>query len=633
MPAPIYDIGARVDPMGEGMSSFSPCWVVLVVQQKYPLTYDRVAGRSRSADGTESAAERGVLIISDATSVQVQGDKDSHVGSATVTLRLGGCDYMSQIQPGDWICIWMLDNRADGQALISKLKELTAKGGPAEATQILDALEETLGDGLESANEFLSGLKFVGQTVSRFFTAGVSELGTPETQFTVQCGSFKEFDSSVFWDPYLSRAIPELNTWIGFMGAAIDEFLSQDGTDVNKAIKMLLGILLGAGIPEQMGNPTGDVLARITTGASAGVGKAPFAYVVPATIGKILGRRGRSLESAVLAMMDLLVPCLGVQKYEAGSSGQNERGLWPSSFQDMQGTFSVTIPDLHGKSLWAVLATYLNPALNEMYTSLKAGPDGKILPTFVCRQLPFSSPLGPTDKPTTSHWENVRWRAPKHMIKTVHVGSSDALRINFVHLTGFSQAQVNFGNITAQLVNPRSAPRRDAQDIQRGGLRADVQQIACGISDTLLGPVGWVPLRADWVMGQHLSWTGTINTYGIQEPIAHGDNFEFGGVLYHIQAVTHTGAMINNVAQFMTTLVLSHGMRADADTLDVETLALNQLKLYPGMEAGRELADLRFGSTSETQDTNKEVNPDPSASAAENPDSALILDQADPGRA
>src|SRR5574342_627379 len=99
MSAPRYDIGVRVDPFGEGYSSFSPCWIVLVVQQKYPLTYDRAARRSRSPDGAESAAERGVLIISDALSVTTQGDKSSPVKGATVVLKRGETDYMSQIQP------------------------------------------------------------------------------------------------------------------------------------------------------------------------------------------------------------------------------------------------------------------------------------------------------------------------------------------------------------------------------------------------------------------------------------------------------------------------------------------------------------------------------------------------------
>lgn len=587
MSGPVYDLSQRVDPSGERYQERSPFWVVLVVRQKYPLTYDRAFKRSRSPDGSQSAAERGKpLILTEATSLHVQGQKGSPLKNMAMTMPPGEVDYGTQIHAGDWCCAWMLDNQTDGKRLLSNLEKLVGVHASA------DGLTEE--GGPPGCNYFLSGLKFVGQVRTRRKSWGTNAEGVPQTRWTVTANGFTEMDSSIYWDPYLAQVIPEFNTWIGYMGVALSKFLEKDGISVNGAIPELLDLLFGRGISQQAANPAADPLLQIGTGLTQGTGEAPFSFVVPETIGKVLGKVSRSKTSGVLATADVLRLCQGVQSYNAhGIEDPQQSQFWPSSLAPMLGSFLPTIPDLAGKNVWSLLSTYLNPTINEMYTAMRPGPSGNIEPVLVVRQLPFSTPLGPTNCATTRFLDLPRWKLPPQMIKSGDLGTSDALRVNFVHLIGTVSAQSQNADPTYQLL--RNPPIRDAQDIQRSGLRPEISQVQCGLEDLTdpdRGTLAWTQLRADMVMGQHLALNGPLTSYGIQEPIAEGDNLELDGVVFHLESVSHTCAMVGTKKQFITYMELSHGMAADADQIDEIELRYNQLKLYPGIESLKELHSL-----------------------------------------
>jgi hypothetical protein len=397
MAGPVYDLSQRVDPTNERYSERSPFWVVLVVRQKYPLTYDRVYKRSRNPDGSQSAAERGKpLILTETTNLHVQGQKGNPLKSMAMTMPPGEVDYQSQIHPGDWCCAWMLDNQADGRRLLGNLQALTGAHGEGEVTG-----EEVP----QGCNYFLSGLKFVGQVRTRRKGWGTNAEGVPQTRWTVTASGFSEMDSSVYWDPYLAQLIPEFNTWIGYMGVALAKFLEKDGINVNGAIPELLDLLFGRGIGQQAANPAGAPELQIVTGLTAGTGEAPFSFVVPETIGKILGKQSRSKTSGVLATADILRLCQGVQSYSAQGADDPQQSLfWPSSLAPMMGSFLPTIPDLAGKNIWSLLNTYLNPVINEMYTALRPGPSGNIEPRWSCASSPSPRPWGPRTSPRPGSW-------------------------------------------------------------------------------------------------------------------------------------------------------------------------------------------------------------------------------------
>lgn len=597
MSAFVYDIGDRVDPLGERVSDFSPTWVVMFVRMLRPLTYDRVAQRSRGTVGGESVQERGSpIILTDVQTVGVTRTKDAYVKSATVFLAPGEIDYLSQIHPGDWMFVWMLDNQTDGRALVDKLKD----GDPG--------------------NYFLSGFKFMGKVNSRFKMGTRTPDGGPTVRFQITANAFKEFDASMYWDPYLANSSINsgINIWMAAFGIKINDFLSQNGIDVNRAIPTLVDLFLGPGVTKYVSNPLGGLTAQGVTGVTA-------AFLVPTTISKTLGK-------ATDTAAGLWTILHGVQQYGGGpdplwgpdsvpqSLDDNPVpgaanlaapwvGLWPSSTEPMLGSFNPTVPDISGKTLWSLLSTYLNPILNEMFTVLKPGWDGAIVPTLVVRQNPFTTPLLDTPKPVTRFLDLPRWHIPPQMIQDFHIGSSDANRVNFVHLTPDCSAHVDGYAIQKALTNPASAPRRDDQDIQRSGLRPEIATVATSIQDmnsTTEGPTIWAQLRADVVMSQHLAFTGNITCFGIQEPISEGDNVEFDGIVFHIAGIVDT-CTIDPAGKkhFSTVLQVFHGMAAAASDMTPGELGANQLALYAGIRPNTELVSFDTGRTIETLDSNR----------------------------
>jgi hypothetical protein len=271
------------------------------------------------------------------------------------------------------------------------------------------------------------------------------------------------------------------------------------------------------------------------------------------------------------------------------------------------------MPDFANRPLWAVFQQYLNPAVNEMYTALKPDIEGNIVPTVTMRQIPFTTdayvrPSDPPPKPgwidqsageegpmtagqylaqnekttvvhTTKFLDLPRWKIPATLVRSVSIGRSNATRVNFVHVYGQS-AYLAENNVPIQAQMIRNPPVRDDLDIMRSGLRPYMMTVECWVNDQV-GKVGgaWIALIADWTMGSHLTLNGHIEMFGIQSPIAEGDNVLFDGVVYHVMSVAHA-ATINTATgtkTWSTNLQVCNGMR------DVATASAVVQPLYPGL--------------------------------------------------
>lgn len=596
-----FHLGRKIDPTEEGYLSLSPDWMLCVIRFKHLSTFSREKMASLSTDGSEAAAEKGepLIITSDCVSLSTSSSKGSHVKNLVATLMPGGTNYLSEIMPGDWLFAWMVQDEDKSADIARRIR-----AG-------------------EACNNFDDGLKFVGRVYSISKSLSIDpNSGKKQLRYSLQGNAFNEFNTSVFWDQYLSVAQPLIKTWMGNLGLAMDKFLSQDGIDINGAMPELLELLFGRGISKKAANPDGAAALQIVTGLTEGEGEAPFAYVVPSTVGKLLGRRSRSKKSGVLAYADILREVFGVQKYqnlgadfqtdvdesigtslEGGAAGSL---FQPTELKPMLGKFLPHVPTFSGKTVWSILGTFLNGVVNEMYTCLRVDGAGKILPTIVVRQLPFTSSVFEGDT-RTSFLELPRWKAPESMLMTYQVGRSDALRFNFVHLTGQAVAQAQNNVFTFQLV--RTPPRRDDQDIRRSGLRPDIQSVACGIEDQQLGPKKWMDIRADILMGQHLTLTGTISMFGVEEPICEGDNFEVDGVVFHIESVMHTASISEDgKKRFMTTLQVTHGMRSDDPDAPAPVAAPGDDRIYTATSP-EDLTGNDPGDTYEGQDEAPERQP------------------------
>lgn len=535
--------------------STSPSWLMCVIPFKNAVTFSRLKMGSFSTDPNDSVATKPKLIIDDdCTNLQIDSNKPSHTSSLASMLAGGDVNYSVEILPGDWLMAWIV-NTPDKAA---DLKRRILAG--------------------DRCNDFDDGLKFVGRVLSCRKKIHQDPGGTRTSNHTLQATGFRELDSKVFFDPYLVESFPTLNDFMGAMNKSTDQFISGGGKGVTirKALPLFLDLLLGEGISDRVSAP-GDGTIRRATGLTKHDGEAPFAYVVPAEVGALLGKTNASKPGGVLSYADLLELLFGVQRYVSTANQQDMflpdgvRGTDASNRQyttkadDMLGSFLPTIPQFTDKSVWSILGQYLNPVVNEMFTTLRVNSKGHVVPTMVVRQLPFTTPIGALkNENTTPFMELPRWFAHPILVKDAEFGRSEVTRINFVHVYGQSAASQEAMTITKQII--RNPPIIDDADAQRFGLSPFMATVACSIQDTTDGPKKWMEIIADFLMGQQLTVNGTFLLHGIQAPICPGDNFEAEGFVFHIEAVSHQcGVDPNGKRQFRTTLSVTHGLPADAE--------------------------------------------------------------------
>jgi hypothetical protein len=374
----------------------------------------------------------------------------------------------------------------------------------------------------------------------------------------------------------------------------------------------------------------------------------PFSYILPVSVAKVLGKEVfEKSKKDVFSYADILETIIGVQEY--GTSPKEEdpsKGFTPllkadgykENFshkfckQPLRGTVLPTTEiSFINKPLWSILDQMRNPSINEMYTALKPNNQGKVLPTLVVRQIPFS-----TDSikqhpgfPLTRFLSMPRWKVSPSMVKSLDVGRSNATRFNMVHVYGNASVYENSQLVSLPRQIVQNPPIVDFLDIARSGLKPYMQTVSCALPDLIRiendGQDGksidsnarvWMEAIADWTMGSHLSLNGTIELAGIQEPIAEGDNLEFEGVAYHIESFSiNCSESSNGDKNFTTTLSLSNGM-----PIDQETEYKKDFPRYPGFGKTASALGL-FSNNGEWSliDINSNVEGDPAVVATQDP--------------
>lgn len=570
--APTYDIG---EILGEDKQSFtpSPAWAICVVRLGLPLSYSRKDLQSVSTDVSEGAKLRGpnLIIASDCFSLVVSGSKDSHIKTMSAELRQTDHNYLTEILPGDWVLAWMVDWQDELETLLDKIRRE------------------------EACNSFHDGLKFVGRVESIRKRVNLDrERGTKTTSVTVAASGFKELDTQFFYDPLLAQADETLGTWLARIGIDVGEMFDVDvktGQKNNSAaiLRTLLNLLLGKGVDSGRvnaaskqytaagGNPN-SLQATAGGGTISGGENAPYAYLVPKVVGKLLGvseakNAQVSKPGGLLSFCDLLEVVIGVQSFENKDAEEVGKRFKPT-LKELLGTYLPVMPQFTNTPLWSLLQQFVNPAVNEMYTVLRVNEDDLVVPTLVVRQIPSTDAIkfksddsfGPkeADVAVTKHLDVPRWVLPSVLVHHADVGRSDATRFNFVHVYGQDANLAETVTFTQQLVlNP---PVRDDLDIQRSGLRPYLSSVACSIKDQVGHTPGtWIALVADRLIGSQYTLNGTVGSLGISAPIAEGDNLEWEGVVYQIESVTHQCVQSGRSRTFSTTLSLTNGYRAEQD--------------------------------------------------------------------
>lgn len=619
MPAPTFDLlreynNPRLDDTGKVDSETvidrnyicaSPSWCIAVIRLGKPVSYSRVqtASNGKVVEGAFERKEHPLIITDDVVALNINSSKSNHTTSLSAQLKDVGTNYLARdvMLPGDWVMAWCFNNNEKQADVVERIKA----GKPC--------------------NDPEDGLKFIGRVHDIRKHIDFTPDGQKVSGFQLQCIGFEELDTQFFYDYALasSAAQSSLRRFMAQMGLDFSQWANQEQQKAGQLkdnadylIPQLVNIIVGKGAGQSFVNdPVGqgaanaaevneDVAQRMhfnSLRAAPQANKdAPYAYLVPRTVGLLLGLtpEGASKEG-IFGYADLLNLLIGVQKYEPHTNPYT--GMLPANIDSehdnaainrvylkdkLKGTFLPVNPTFVNQPLYQILQQYLNPALNEMYTTLRVDQYGAIMPHIVVRQIPFSTESVKEKKtlPLTRFMSLPRWKVSPVMVTApgFSYGRSNATRINMLHIYGDASAFAANRTVTNQLV--RNPPIFDEIDIQRSGIRMMSKTVNCALEDVTRpdGARDWMEAIADWTFGSHLTLNGTLNLVGIQSPIAVGDNIEFQGLVFHIESISHSCNIAGDGRkQFRTILQLSNGMPVDQEQ------ASPDFPVYPGFTSMR----------------------------------------------
>lgn len=574
----------------DGSIHLSPGWCLAVVGFNRPLTYSRKLKKAIGdpASGAQLRGEKPLIIFDDCLHLSISRSLKSHTKSLNATLKSASVNYLSAsyVLPGDWIFAWCHNDIEVTKQIISKIQS----GRPA--------------------NDFMSGLKFIGRVHSVRRKLSVNNRVKSLT-YSLSAVGFQELDTQFYYDLQLAGTLAnggprEIAKFMAQLGLDWTDFaatqLESAGTvkdNMSRLVPALINAVIGKGGSNKLANTPRDHMYEGVGGLGVennqlvqGGAKVrltaldvdvPYAYMIPAYCAKLLGKTSVDKTKPnfdVFGYSDILRLLIGVQEYDNSDADKPSKGFWPilqnggnteSRYfcqEPCKGTYLVTQEATFiNRPLWQILEQFLNHAINDMYTALKVGPDGLIYPTLVVRQIPFSTQVIDEDPSfkLTRFLEMPRWKIDPVMVSDLDVGRSDATHINMVKLTG---------DLSLYSQNERSSPARamirnppifDDIDIGRSGIHSFMATVNCTLQDVVRvgGLRTWTVAVADWQIGSQYTLNGTMVCSGIQTPIAEGDNIEFEGIVYHIDGVSDNCSVSKRGKTFSTTLYLTNGMPSD----------------------------------------------------------------------
>lgn len=523
----------------------NPSIIIGVVRIKYPDTWDYSKKNSAHPFKTPAtdnsypvAVRKGddgsfVLQIQNSCIVaRVISSKNSHTTSFSGTFVDPTNQLMKKILPGDWICVWMFDNKED-------------------ATRVSNNIAQQ-----KQANGFLDGLKFVGKANSIRKNINIDVNGKKTRRVTVSANGFGEFDENIWYDPILVTKIDQDKFGESVLGDP--NLFSNENIlrDINLAIPTFLSILLGRG-PQN-------------TQLTAGKLKSPnSSFIIPSVIGQLLGVNKASSGGGQLRYVDILNPMVGSHNYNKPTA-DNYLGFHPK-LHPLKGILFYQLTPWQNVPIWSIIKSFSNPAINEMYNTLRVDEKGNVMPSFIARQIPFTTNAFKKSEPryfTTPFLSLPRWKVNPGQVLSLNVGRSDALRVNVCQII----VQTGLNNLDTEFLQIQRAGQNfiyDLADIKRNGMRGRFEVVNCDAGDINANDDSgfiWTKFKADTLFNGHLKYSGTIIMKGIQEPIAIGDNLEFDDNVYHIEQISHIFTKTpEGTSQFNTEIQLSNGVYKDAD--------------------------------------------------------------------
>jgi hypothetical protein len=580
----------------------SPGWVLTFVrwENRDVFRYDK--NRKPEESKYKAISESGPLntispplvVINDCVTVSVNSQKSSHTPSMSAVLKGGDINYLTAIAPGDFVFVNMVD--WDFKALVVAQK---AKNR-------------------EPINDLHDGFKGVFKVQSvRLHVKTEPSSGIKVFYYHITGYGFTELNNTIYFNdqnlnPAIDKSDRAAEQYFARTGIEINQLASEGPASVQTVVKKMVQLVL-------VGPNSSFEDGRLITSNKI--------YRVPEPVFDLLGIKASS--KTAIEMFRFL---FGIQQYLSESNTISiPNGLNPSNrktkdsdnsiFTELadpcQGLEQLRVQYWNGVNGWSLISQHANLLLNELYTTFKVDYSGKVMPTVVFRQKPFTSEKPIVDAKATKFLSLPRWEIPTEMIYEMNIGRDEALRNNFVQIFANLSTIPGTGSVGALAEQAQNNWVADFNDIERSGLKPSLYTTNHDIpyQTEFQSPI-WARILADMLFGQHLKMTGTVVTAGIEEPISVGDNAQIAGTVYHIESVTHMCSISpNGEKKFETRLGLSNGVDArgensilkfsqmeNIDIQDEIKQSFLEDQVYPG------LGDTQFSfSRSDNGDTKKIV--------------------------
>jgi hypothetical protein len=502
-----------------------------------------------TVDGADFSTNTIIKIDNDVISCDVSKTKSDPAGSFTFTLKQGRSErgeliatgnplnYANLINVGDWVTIWM------------------KKGLPADIP------------GDTSAN---SGLKMIGfiedvTVVERDDPA----TGIPYLEYVISGSDIgKVFLTNLYFNPILKNA--QLASLLGtyFMGDSqkLTDYAKKNGRGDN-----------GLSTPDKM---VTSIATFMLGGNLDKLSASHQNWYIPKELLTVVKGAPQKNQPAVIDILDVVTK-VGVHSYDS-------RGSFVSASPLLGETIFPTLPSQG--TIWEVMTFVQNPCLNEMYVDLTLKDEvvngkrvTKLVPTLVCRQLPFSSK---TQSETYAFRASKIKDAAADIQKTFFVDlprqQIESLSIKEKSITKTNRDRVNQIVVSPEVVNQEVGALYvsllNVPSIKRYGLKSfefrTNYTFSESFQDTKIVKVT-AALLADWLFKGHMLYKGRIRIDGPNTYFSVGTNLEITdqNQLFHIEGVDYSfRQMSNGMNSYEAVVQVSHGVSSTGSFLSFDDL-------------------------------------------------------------
>lgn len=506
----------------------------------YMLTFLRWSNRDPYNYSTPDSLEvrKPLVVYNDAISVVTTDTKGQMSATTTIVLKCGDINYATALHAGDFVIVNLINWETDAQ----RIRDLAISLKP-----------------INGINDGFKGVYKI-QSVVKNLKVDRSSNGAKTLYVTITAASHTEFNNVIYYNPAIAAAFRDQGAalWSTAIGDYYSSKLKAESS-VQEVVTDLFKILIGKS------NKQFD--AKIKNYGNTH-------FKVPSTLGALIGRPNAKY---INEFYNYVIGIWQDSKSTKASSSNIAPGFNPSfvpgaeeknfitTGRSLAGRKTVQLENWNNQTAWSIIQGNINSALNEMYTSHRVGPDNRVYPTIVVRQKPFTSEHFKGTSVVTKFFQVPRWKISANLLYDLQTSMNEAARFNFVQVFTRQLSDTAEQDMSQQIALGNFF--YDPKDIERHGLKPyvvssnfDFPSDKSGENEKKLHAREWAQIVSDWIIDGHLKESGVLTFQGIQDPIAVGDNLEFDGIVYHIEAVSHIMTINGDKKSFTTRVTVSFGM-------------------------------------------------------------------------